>query len=122
LNISNPKFYTQTIPGVWQFGKALYKGEITFDDLKRGLDTEFIYPFRHLKDNYDQVIDGKPTNKEAYDYGYYAGSVVQIIAGAVTLGEGLAVKLASKAPKLMKIIPRKPIKCRGKVVKRPKYY
>jgi hypothetical protein len=45
--------------------------------------------------------------------------VVQIIAGAVTLGEGLAVKLASKAPKLMKIIPRKPIKGMGDASKIP---
>ncbi|WP_171684394.1 hypothetical protein [Paenibacillus planticolens] len=54
----------------------------------------------------NHVISEDPTKEEAYDYGYYTGKAVQNLAGAATLGEGLAVKLASKAPKLMKLLSR----------------
>ncbi|HZG76703.1 MAG TPA: RHS repeat-associated core domain-containing protein [Paenibacillus sp.] len=105
LHPSSPLYYSQTIPAAWEFAKALISEDgITLDDIKSGLEGEFIYPFEHLIDNYNRVFNGNPTREEAFNYGYNAGKVLQMILGAVSFGTGLAVKIASKAPKLAKLL------------------
>ncbi|NOV01566.1 hypothetical protein [Paenibacillus planticolens] len=103
---TNPAFYTETLPAAWEFGKALYNRDITLKDIKSAVSDELIYPFEHVINNFNHVFNEDPTKEEAYDYGYYSGKAIQNLAGAATLGEGLAVKLSSKAPKLMKLLSR----------------
>ncbi|MEK3885829.1 hypothetical protein [Paenibacillus sp. PL2-23] len=77
---------------------------ITLNDLKAGLGDEYIYPFKHIQENYNHVWNGNPSKKEAYDYGYFSGKALQTLVSIGTLGGALTAKLASKAPKLAKLL------------------
>ncbi|MFD1270752.1 hypothetical protein ACFQ3Y_25400, partial [Paenibacillus motobuensis] len=51
---TNPKFWTETLPGYYDLAKAITSGDITLEDikevLKEGAAEEFVVPFQDIWD------------------------------------------------------------------------
>ncbi|MUT65614.1 hypothetical protein [Paenibacillus sp. NEAU-GSW1] len=89
-----------------KLAKGIWTGEITIKDLfgslKDQVRKEFVEPFEYIKKNYKKGWEGNVSYEEAQEFGKNLAKAVQVVAAAVTLGVGAAVKIASKLPKLMK--------------------
>jgi len=89
-----------TYVGIYEFGKALVKGEITFADLLKALGNTAKAKIDYFAKNTKHVFAGKPTSKEVRRYGYEVGEILTMIGGSTA-----AVKLVTKvAPKLARLL------------------
>ncbi|WP_253944730.1 hypothetical protein [Paenibacillus sp. NEAU-GSW1] len=99
-------FWKETLPELKNLTKGIWTGEITIKDLfgslKDQVRKEFVEPFEYIKKNYKKVWEGNVSYEESQEFGKNLAKAIQVVAAAVTLGVGAAVKIASKLPKLMK--------------------
>lgn len=108
LQPTSPKFWTETIPGYYDLGKAIASGDITYEDIKGavkdGLSEEYIVPFKQVGELSDKVLSGEATYEESVTYGRAltkAAMAVMIVGGAAKTGAKLSAKTSQKLAELM---------------------
>lgn len=104
------QFWTETIPGYYDLGKAIAGGEITYDDIKNavgeGLAQEFVVPFEQINELSDKIFSGQATYEESVTYGRALTKAVMaltLVNGAVKSGAKLSAKTSKK---LAELLPR----------------
>ncbi|RRJ62706.1 hypothetical protein EHV15_06930 [Paenibacillus oralis] len=102
------QFWTETIPGYYDLGKAIAGGEITYDDIKNaigeGLAQEFVVPFEQINELSDKIFSGKATYEESVTYGRALTKAVMaltLVNGAVKSGAKLSAKTSKKLAELL---------------------
>lgn len=117
------QFWTETIPGYYDLGKAIAGGEITYDDIKNavgeGLAQEFVVPFEQINELSDKIFSGQATYEESVTYGRALTKAVMaltLVNGAVKSGAKLSAKTSKK---LAELLPRISDSVKGKVVVTP---
>ncbi|MGF7046816.1 hypothetical protein J2T13_001318 [Paenibacillus sp. DS2015] len=109
-NMSNLKYWTETIPGYFDVGKAIANGEITLKEIREiigeGLAEEFVVPFQKIIELQHKVLNGKASYEESVTYGksvVKAGMALTLVEGALKS----SVKVSAKITKQLKeILPR----------------
>ncbi|MED4953412.1 hypothetical protein NYE69_01445 [Paenibacillus sp. FSL R5-0527] len=104
------QFWTETIPGYYDLGKAIAGGEITYDDVKNtvgeGLAQEFVVPFEQINELSDKIFSGQATYDDSVTYGRALTKAVMaltLVNGAVKSGAKLSAKTSKK---LAELLPR----------------
>ncbi|MCM3703368.1 hypothetical protein [Paenibacillus macerans] len=102
------QFWTETIPGYYDLGKAIAGGEITYDDIKNsvgeGLAQEFVVPFEQINELSDNIFSGKATYEESVTYGRALTKAVMaltLVNGAVKSGAKISAKTSKKLAELL---------------------
>ncbi|MGZ7442759.1 hypothetical protein [Paenibacillus sp. TH7-28] len=102
------QFWTETIPGYYDLGKAIASGEITYDDIKNsvgeGLAQEFVVPFEQINELSDKIFSGKATYEESVTYGRALTKAVMaltLVNGAVKSGAKISAKTSKKLAELL---------------------
>lgn len=102
INVTSPKFYTQTIPAVYSIGKSIATGQITWDDIKdtfsESARAQLYTPFKEIKDNYNKVFSGIASYAEAQEFGRNVAIALEAVS--VVIGVGAGVKAAQLSSKL----------------------
>lgn len=105
VNSTNPasiKFWTETIPAYYDFGKAVTNGDITFDEIKNIIGeaaaAEFVVPFQEIEKLSGKVFSGKATYEESQRYGRALAKAVQVVS-LVTAAAKAGAKVSAKASK-----------------------
>lgn len=105
VNGANPasiKFWTETIPAYYDFGKAVINGDITFDEVKNIIGeaaaAEFVVPFQEIEKLSGKVFSGKATYEESQRYGRALAKAVQVVS-LVTAAAKAGAKVSAKASK-----------------------
>jgi len=108
VNPTNPKFWTETLPGYYDLAKAITNGDITLEDikeaLKEGAAEEFVVPFQDIWDLQGKVLSGKASYEESERYGralVKAFLALTLVEGAVKSGVKISGKLSKQLSELL---------------------
>ncbi|GGG03003.1 hypothetical protein GCM10010913_25950 [Paenibacillus aceti] len=108
VNPTNPKFWTDTMPGYYDLAKAITNGDITLEDikeaLKEGAAEEFVVPFQDIYDLQEKVLSGKANYEESKRYGsalVKAFLALTLVEGAVKSGVKISGKLSKQLSELL---------------------
>ncbi|WP_240431922.1 HNH endonuclease signature motif containing protein [Paenibacillus aceti] len=108
VNPTNPKFWTETMPGYYDLAKAIAYGDITLEDikeaLKEGAAEEFVVPFQDIYDLQEKVLSGKANYEESKRYGsalVKAFLALMLVEGAVKSGAKISGKLSKQLSELL---------------------
>ncbi|WP_343863887.1 hypothetical protein [Paenibacillus motobuensis] len=108
VNPTNPKFWTETLPGYYDLAKAITSGDITLEDikevLKEGAAEEFVVPFQDIWDLQGKVLSGKASYEESQRYGralVKAFLALTLVEGAVKSGVKISGKLSRQLSELL---------------------
>jgi hypothetical protein len=95
-------FSWDTYVGLYQFGKAIYNGDISAGDLVSALGDSAKDKIEYFATNTKPVFSGDPSDEEVRRYGSEMGEILTMVGGSTA-----AIKLISKiAPKLAKILAK----------------
>ncbi|MFD1266478.1 deaminase domain-containing protein [Paenibacillus motobuensis] len=107
-NPTNPKFWTETLPGYYDLAKAITNGDITLEDikevLKEGAAEEFVVPFQDIWDLQGKILSGKASYEESQRYGralVKAFLALTLVEGAVKSGVKISGKLSRQLSELL---------------------
>ncbi|WMT42052.1 hypothetical protein RE628_06340 [Paenibacillus sp. D2_2] len=108
VNPTNPKFWTETVPGYYDLAKAITSGDISLEDikevLKEGAAEEFVVPFQDIWDLQGKVLSGKASYEESNRYGralVKAFLALTLVEGAVKSGVKISGKLSKQLSELL---------------------
>jgi hypothetical protein len=108
VNPTNPKFWTETVPGYYDLAKAITSGDITLEDikeaLKEGATEEFVVPFQDIWDLQGKILSGKASYEESERYGralVKAFLALTLVEGAVKSGVKISGKLSRGLSELL---------------------
>ncbi|WP_227011710.1 polymorphic toxin type 28 domain-containing protein [Paenibacillus lutimineralis] len=108
VNPTNPKFWTETVPGYYDLAKAITNGDITLEDikeaLKEGATEEFVVPFQDIWDLQGKILSGKASYEESERYGralVKAFLALTLVEGAVKSGVKISGKLSKQLSELL---------------------
>ncbi|WP_233516744.1 deaminase domain-containing protein [Paenibacillus curdlanolyticus] len=106
INVTSPKYYTETIPAIYSFAKAIVKGDITWEDIKDSftgsMREQFVTPFQDIKNNYQKIVNGTASYEEAREFGRDVMTAMEAVS--VVIGIGIPEKAAQLAGKLGLIV------------------
>ncbi|WP_334074144.1 MULTISPECIES: hypothetical protein [Paenibacillus] len=96
------QYWTETVPAYYDFGKAVYSGDMTFEDIKAAIGeaaaAEFVVPFRDIRELYDKVLSGKASYEESQRFGRALAKAVEV-AALVKAAAQAGAKVSSKVTK-----------------------
>ncbi|WP_229716781.1 CdiA family toxin C-terminal domain-containing protein [Paenibacillus aceti] len=108
VNPTNPKFWTETMPGYYDLAKAIANGDITLEDikeaLKEGAAEEFVVPFQDIYDLQEKILSGKASYEESQRYGralVKAFLALTLVEGAVKSGVKISGRLSRQLSELL---------------------
>lgn len=86
----------------YQVMYGIISGRISIKDIAAAFGKDIADAVKYQADNYEHVVNGKPSRKEAYKYGVAHGKVISGVF-ALTQGTVLLTKVTTKA--ILKVSP-----------------
>lgn len=96
----DPKTYT----AIYEVGKAVATGSISFKELANAVGASAAEPFKYLFKHSKHIWQGNPTNAEVQEYGKHLGNVLQMFIGGSGLGAKAILAIEKASSKLGKAL------------------
>ncbi|CAH1199295.1 hypothetical protein PAECIP111893_01299 [Paenibacillus plantiphilus] len=113
LNPFDSRLYNETIPGIFELGKAIFDKKITIkaigEVVGQTLANEFVKPFENVSNNYQYILDGHGKYSENQQFGRDLAKVVEIltVVGGTAKGAQLMARLGPQLRELFERIGSK---------------
>jgi len=96
-------FKKDSLLAIGELAKAVWNGQLSVKDLAAAMGQSIIQPYGYVKNNFDDIFQADPSDREVFEYGRNVGQCLQDIAGLFG-GAAIGKSLLKCCPKLTKLL------------------